>query len=169
MSNFSSLQDIFRMLNWVSLLVWDGVRLFKAISRSFHFTWFGGTATHTWHVSIHWAYPEVDNIAWLIIFLFWIYETSTLQWPWGDLRLTQMLHAQKGPPCRVPHVYIWLIHLVDPQLPPLYQNTCISIKLPPLSLDHGMNLRVKGLAQLKLRYEWDREWIYIFFNYYRAN
>ena len=59
----------------------------------------------------------------------------------------------KARPCRIPHVYIWLIHLVDPQLKRLYQNTCIAFKLQPLSLG-------PGLAHLKLRYNWDRGYIF---------
>ena len=113
---------------------------------------------HT-YVYIHCAYPEVDNMAWFVSFFFiWIYETLTLQWPWGDLWLTQKLHAHKGPPLPSPT----RVHMVstpcyvDPKLQPSYQNTCISIKWQPLSLGPGMSLRVKGLAQLKLRYEWDR-------------
>ena len=68
-----------------------------------------------------------------------------------------MLHAHKGPPLPNPTCVHMVKNLLDPHLQPLFQNTCISIKRQPLSLGPGMNLRVKGLAHLNLRYEWDRE------------
>ena len=151
----------FRISKLVSLLVWDWVRLFRL---DYSTPVQGYFTSHDFgelpHIMFLFIAPIQKWAIWLGLWNIFYFNSRNF-----DLEVTfdrpKCCMIRKARPCRIPHVFMWLIHLVDPQLQPSYQNTCIFLKWPPLSLDHGMNLGVKGLVQLKLKYEWDRGYIYI--------